>query len=204
LKGWADDHGMAVVLALLVTSLLGALGVTLLLLSDTERRLSSNYRDDQATMYAAGAGLDRALADLAAAPDWSAILAGGQRATFVDATRWPVLPSGRSLDLDAITTDLQATANSGASFGANTPVWRLFAWGSLSTLEPGAHRTSVAYLAVWVADDLMETDEAPAVDSNGILTVHAEAFGLGADRRAVEATVERVNGRLRTISWREL
>ena len=57
------DDGVAVILALLVTTLLGAVGVTLLLLSDTERRLSSNYRNDQATRYAAAAALERAIGD---------------------------------------------------------------------------------------------------------------------------------------------
>lgn len=204
MNGRKNEEGVAVILALLVTSLLGALGVTLLLLSDTERRLSSNYRNDQETRYAAGAGLERALADLGAAPDWNVILAGGQHSTFVESTRRPVLPSGQSIDLDSITSELQAASNGGASFGANTPAWRLFGWGPLTALDPAGHLTGGQYLAIWVADDLSEIDDSPSSDSNSVLAVHAEAFGLGAGRRAVEATVERVNGLLRTISWREL
>ena len=204
MTGGSDDRGLAVILALLVTSLLCALGVTLLLVSDTERRLSSNDRTDQETRYAAGAGLDLALADLETTPDWSAVLAGGQPSTFQDATRRPVLPSGRLIDLDALTTELQASSFGGAAFGANTPMWRLFSWGPLAALDPAVRFPNSQYLAVWVADDLSDEDGAPLADSNDVLTVHAEAFGLGAGRRAIEATIERVGGRLRTIAWREL
>jgi hypothetical protein len=195
---------VAVILALLVTALLGALGVTLLLVSDTERRLSSNYRDDQESRYAAAAGLERALAELDGAADWDSILAGRLRSTFEAGTHRPTLASGQPVDLDAITSDLDAGSNGGASFGANTPVWRLFSWGPLAALQAAGQVRSAQYLAVWVADDLSDSDGSPSADSNGILTVHAEAFGFGGGRRAVEATVERINGLLRMISWREL
>jgi len=203
MNSWTSDDGVAVILALLVTTLLGAVGVTLLLLSDTERRLSSSYRNDQATRYAAAAALERAIGDLASSPDWTPILAGAQASTFADGTRRPILPSGQSIDLDRITTQLQAASNGGASFGANTPVWRLFGWGPLAALEPATNLESAQYLAVWVADDLSETDGSPFSDSNGVLSVHAEAFGLGNGRRSVEATVARISGLLQIIAWRE-
>ena len=79
-----DDEGLAVILALLITALLAGLGVTLLLVSDAERRFSANSRSDQALRYAADAGLGRAIADLEAMADWSAILAGGR----VTPRRW--------------------------------------------------------------------------------------------------------------------
>ena len=113
-----DDEGLAVILALLITALLAGLGVTLLLVSDAERRFSANSRSDQALRYAADAGLARAIADLEAMADWSAILAGGQMSTFAGPTHRPVLPSGQVIDLDVLTNDLQAGSYGGAG------VWR--------------------------------------------------------------------------------
>ena len=143
-----DDEGLAVILALLITALLAGLGVTLLLVSDAERRFSANSRSDQALRYAADAGLGRAIADLEAMADWSAILAGGQMSTFAGPTHRPVLPSGQVIDLDVLTNDLQAGSYGGAGFGANTPVWRLFAWGPLMSLDASGTLPAGLYLAV--------------------------------------------------------
>jgi hypothetical protein len=42
---------------------------------------------------------------------------------------------------------------------------------------------------VWIADDPGETDGDPTRDSNGILLVRAEAFGVRGSWRVVEATL---------------
>jgi hypothetical protein len=49
---------------------------------------------------------------------------------------------------------------------------------------------SPAYLLVWVADD-GEGDGDPAVDSNGQILVHAEAYGASGACRGVEAAIRR-------------
>jgi hypothetical protein len=114
------------------------------------------------------------------------------------------LPSGDVLDLDAETMELQSESSAQGTFGANTPQWRLFAWGPLATMAPLALASS-QYVAVWVSDDPSEVDGNPSVDTNGVLTVHADARGPGGARRMVEATVARKTaGVMRMISWREV
>jgi hypothetical protein len=47
------------------------------------------------------------------------------------------------------------------------------------------------YVSIWVADDPSEDDDNPLFDSNGVLTMRAEAFGPGGVRKVVEVTVAR-------------
>ena len=132
------------------------------------------------------------------------ILGGSSLSGFADGTRRPTLPSGGVLDLDAETVDLQSESATQGTFGANTPRWRLFAWGPLSRMAPLALESPL-YVAVWIADDPAEVDGNPSVDTNGIVTVHADARGPGGARRIVEATIARVAaGVMKTVSWREV
>ncbi len=197
-----EDRGAALILALLVTMMLAGAGVSLVVVGDTERRVAANYREAQQVVYAADSAMERTIAELSALPDWSAVLAGGVTSWFADGTRRPRLPSGRTLDLDALTQTLQAGSNAGGTFGANTPVWRLFAWGPLSGLTTSV--LSSGYLATWVADDPADADNDPMADGNGRLSIHAEAFGFGQSRRAVEAIVERAGAAIRIVALRDV
>ncbi len=47
------------------------------------------------------------------------------------------------------------------------------------------------FVAVWVADDLSETDGDALIDGNETLTLHARAYGPSNSRKIVEATVAR-------------
>jgi hypothetical protein len=198
------EEGIALVLAVMVSGLLAALGMSLLLVSDTERRVSANAGYSTEALAAADAGVERVMLDLAGAARWDDILGGSSRSGFADGTRRPTLPSGDVLDLDAETMELQSESSAQGTFGANTPQWRLFAWGPLATMAPLALASS-QYVAVWVSDDPSEVDGNPSVDTNGVLTVHADARGPGGARRMVEATVARKTaGVMRMISWREV
>ena len=200
-----NDRGAALILVMLTAGLLAALGVCLLLVTDTERRIAANAAYSVATAAAADAALERALIDVRRSPAWSGILAGGEQSRFLDATRRPQLPAGGTLDLDAVTSDLQAETAAQGNLGANTPVWKLYASGRASALAPASTSTSAAYLVVWVADDPSDADGNASADSNGMLTLRAEARGPGGARRAVEATVDRTgSGAVNVISWREV
>jgi hypothetical protein len=197
---------MAVVTALFVGGLLAALGHGLVLLTNTEQAIAANQHAAVETLYAADAALATVLPELRRTADWTSVLTGAQTSGFVDGTRVPVLPSGATIDLDTLTSELQAGAASDP-WGANNPVWRLYAYGALERLSPGFRSRS--YIVVWVADDPAETDGNPAVDANRTLLVRAEAFGPNRSRRSIRATVgarEADRGeelRPRVWSWRE-
>jgi Tfp pilus assembly protein PilX len=224
------EGGIALIVALLATLVLSALGLSLMVLASTEALIAGNYRDGVEAFHAADAGLERVIPELALAPDWSAVLGapGGVRSavpsSFGDATLSAVLADGRTLDLvkmanllncpqvfpQAATPCTAAQMDHSAGvrpWGSNNPRWRLYANGPLSAL--GAGVDSPFYVAVWVADDPAETDGDPARDGmdasnpgSGILQVRSDAFGPGGSRRTVEATLGRAGAGLRIISWR--
>jgi hypothetical protein len=224
------DDGIALIVALLATLVLSALGLSLMVMASTETVIAGNYRDAVEAFHAADAGLERVIAELAMTPDWAAVLGapGGVRSaapsSFSDGTSSAVLADGRTLDLLKMTNLLNcphvfppsATPCTAAQmdhaagerpWGSNNPRWRLYANGRLSVVAAGID--SPLYVTVWVADDPAETDRDPARDGTeasnpgaGVLQVRSEAFGSGGARRAVEATLGRAGARLRIISWR--
>ena len=188
-----DDRGTAIVIALIATVLLSALGVGLVMLSDTESAIATNFRDGSETLYAADAAVERVVQDILLVPRWNDILAGSAQSAFVDATLTPTTPGGESLDLVAMTAETQAQSDATSPWGANNPQWRLYAYGPLTDLSgTGTIRSSV-YVVVWVADDPSEIDNDPSADDNGVLTVLAQAIGPTGSMRTVEVTVAKTD-----------
>jgi hypothetical protein len=70
---------------------------------------------------------------------------------------------------------------------------RLFAYGPISDMLPNSTIDSPMYVAVWIADDPAEADGDPAADTNGTLTLHAEALGPMGTRKVIEVTVARTS-----------
>jgi hypothetical protein len=109
------------------------------------------------------------------------------------------IPSGCSeADRTEVTAD--------RPWGANNPVWRLYAYGPLSGL--GADVRSPFYVVVLVGDDPAETDGDPLHDGtspsnpgSGLLSVRALAFGAAGVQQAVDATISVTSG-ARLRSWR--
>lgn len=191
---WRDEGGTALVIALMATLLLTALGTALILLTNTETAISANYRDAQEALYAADAGIERVVQDLLLVPRWNDVLAGSLQSGFIDTTLTPTLADGSTVDLNAETANLQADTDSADLWGSNDPVWRLYAWGPIRDLLSTGTINSPMYVAVWVGDDPSETDGNPSNDGNGVLTLHAIAFGPGNTRKVVEVTVARTSG----------
>jgi hypothetical protein len=67
-----DERGMALILVLMASTLLAALGGILVLESQTESTIASHYGDGIAALYAAEAGAGVAMARLAAQDEWRA------------------------------------------------------------------------------------------------------------------------------------
>ena len=224
------DRGVALIVALLATLVLSALGVSLLMTTTTETLIAANYRDGVEALHAADAMLERVIPEIATVPGWNTLLASpdgtvsGATSSFGDAALSVSLVDGRTLDLVKATNLLncpqvfppvstRCTAaqmdHSGGErpWGSNNPRWRLYARGRLSTLVPGLD--SPFYVAAWVADDPAETDGDPVRDGDGasnpgagILQLRAAAFGAGGAQRCVEATIARAGAGARIVSWR--
>jgi hypothetical protein len=200
--GTGNERGSALVIALLATMLLTALGLTLVMMSNTETQISANYRNSQEALYAADAAVERVMQDLLLIPRWNDILAAGSPAQvsaaasgFIDSTTSPSIPaSGQMINLITATQSMQTATDNLNLWGANNPKWRLFAYGPLSSVLPGNVIDSQMYLAVWVADDPADNDGDPLIDSNGTLTLHAEAYGPSGTRKVLEVTVARTSG----------
>src|SRR3989338_5360926 len=206
---------MAIIIALMSMLLMSELGAALVLTTSSEALIAANFRNAQEGVYAADAGLERAMDDLGAVADWSAILDGSTGSAFVDGT-----PSGVRTLADGSLLDLGQTVNmmncrkvtscsasnlvantAQRPWGANNPVWRLFAYGPLSSLLPDHAIDSADYVIVMVADDPSENDNDPLKDGHsatnpgtGVLALRAEAFGPRGTRQVVELTAARPRG----------
>jgi hypothetical protein len=216
----AGERGIALLVSLLAMLLLSALGAALLLTADTETAVAANYRDGFEALYAADAGIERAVQDLQSLPDWGGLLGPGDgvsaplRSGFTAGSLTPSLGDGRVLDLSRITAALNcpqvspAPASCGDGqmneasgerpWGVNNPRWHIYAHGRVRDLLPAASIDSPLYLVVWVADDAAEVDGDPARDGasaenpgRGVILLRAEAFGPSGTRRAIEATLAR-------------
>jgi hypothetical protein len=227
-----SERGVALIMVVLLTTFLSALGLGLLLAVFMDRLAVGNMAGSVAMLYAADAGIELAAHDLALAPDWNAVLAAAQRSSFTDGAPGGVraLPGEGTLDLTAETnvlncgkptncTPAQMDANSRARpWGENNPRWQLYAYGRMGNLTQ-LIRPAPCYLAVWIADDERELDGDPGADAlaatepgHGIVRVRAEVFGRAGLRRAVEAELARscvpggedcIKG-IRVQSWQEL
>jgi hypothetical protein len=181
---------MSILAAILATVLLMGLGLSVLLLGTSEAVLAAHDRTARALREASIAVVHLTLADLRRQPSWSAVLGAGAPSPSsaapgraVDLSLSPAAPwGGPALDLRQITVDVAAAADTA---GGDAQLWRLYEYGSLPNLVPGAAAPPF-YVAAWVADDRADGDGDPLTDSNGILAIRAAAFGAG-DTRAVTA-----------------
>ncbi len=191
----ASERGVALVIALLAMVLMTALGMALMLVSETETLIGANYRDSVEASYVADAGIERVMQDVLSIPDWNAILTSpdnvraGVTSGFIDATLTPTLPDGRTINLQSATnmincnktsacSDAEMDANDGErQWTKNNPRFRLFAWGPVNDLNPTPTLNSPFYVAVWIADDGAENDDNPSLDG-GPVSAAWQADGL--------------------------
>ena len=206
-----NESGVALILVLLVTSFLSAVGLGLALVVFMDHLASGNQRGSVAMLYAADAGIELTARDLSRSPDWNAALAGLETGSLTDGPPQGVkaIPGGGAVNLTAetntlncarVTTCTQAQMDATTRdrpWGANNPRWHLYAYGPLQNL-PGIARPASCYIAVWVADDSREADDDPLADAvagepgDGVVRVRAHAFGPTGSRRAIEAELARI------------
>lgn len=229
----SGERGIALIMVVLVTTFLSALGIGLMLAVFMDRLAHGNLSGSVAMLFAADAGIELAARDLAIAEDWDAVLSGAEIGSFTDgaASGIRAIPGGGALDLAVVTNQLncgkattctsaQMIANSRERpWGANNPRWQLYAFGPMEQF-PQLMRPAPCFLIVWIADDAREADGNPLVDAasalqpgHGIVRVRAEAYGAAGSRRSIEAELARVcpggSGEpclpgIRVQSWQEL
>ena len=202
LQGKYLETGAALILALLVVVCLSGIGLGMAAASSSERQISANARGAATTALAATAVVEGVLGEVTSVPDWSPLISGTRVSMFNAGSHQVNTASRTSLNLDTITAEIQSDAASTYPIGPNTPVWRLFGWGSLSALAGLPATDSGAYVAVWVADDASDNDGNPSADANGVIMLHGEAFGYGASRAAADVVVKRTAAGPRVLSWR--
>jgi hypothetical protein len=194
-----------------VLLVLSAMGLSLVLLSMSETMATANTKRADAALYAAQAGIERVLPDLAQLADWDDALEGRMRSGFSDGapSGERMLPGGARLVLDEVlnlancgtrapcSAAAMDAVTAGRPWGANNPRWRLFAYGPLAAIARPTEWPPTEYLVVLVADDPAESDGDPSHDGRGasagagLILLRAEAFGGESSRRVIEVTAAR-------------
>lgn len=210
----ASERGAALIVALMAMLLLTALGLALVLTTSTETMIAGNYKNSQEALYAADAGLERAMQDLLTVPDWNTLLNGTTTSAFIDgpASGARTLPDGTTLDLTEATnmarcgkvttcSDIDMNAYTPERpWSANNPRWQLYAYGPIGDLLPTGTINSPMYVIVWVGDDPSDNDGNPLLDGSvqtnpgsGVLSLRVQAFGPGGSSKIIESTIARTS-----------
>jgi hypothetical protein len=187
----AGDRGLALLLALVLLCLVSALGSALVGLTTTERAMAGNQAWSLRARYAADALAERVVLDLAAAPDWTAVLSGAPVSALLDLAAATGTPGLDPVDVPALTAALQQATDGESIVGADTPVWRLAAAGTLADLTGLSRAGPPVFLVAWVADDPADGDALPGVDANGTVQIRVEACGSDGLRQFVQITLRR-------------
>ena len=209
------ERGVALLAALVVMAIVGAMGLGLALTTSLEPLAAANYQAHRAARLAAEAGVAVAIHELAGMADWNLVLAGQAGSAVLEQGDFEVdLPDGTRAGLEELTaratcgrpgacSEGQRVAFSAARpWGPNNPRWRIFGHGRLDRLVPQGAGLPPIVVVVWVADDPADADGDPSSDSGVgpagewrpggcVVAVRAEAFGPRFARRALLATVAR-------------
>jgi hypothetical protein len=218
----SNERGIALLVAMMALVFMSALGLALVASTTAETLVAANFRAAVETAYAADAMVGRAMVDLRMAADWTPLLTGVVRSTFVDGepTGVRTLDDGSIVDLDRVVNlaDCNKTTACRASemdavtslrpWGLNNPRWQLYAYGPLKQLSADLPLRSSSYVVAMVGDDPSETDGNPLRDAAeaddpgaGVVALRVEAFGPHGAHKIVELTLLRSAG-LHVLSWR--
>jgi len=214
---FTSEHGTVLIATLMVVVLLGTLGAALALAVSTESVTAANYEASQQTLYAADAGIERIVGELRGLASWRTIPAPASvsgSADVNDGSSFARAPDGANLDFAQLTARRQTESNARYPNAPDLPAWRLFAHASMNRITADIANGS-PYVIVWVADDPDDLDGDPATDTNDVVMVHAEAFGIRGGHRAIEATIQRedamaaglpgvMRSDVRLIAWQEV
>jgi hypothetical protein len=199
----------------MVLTLIATVGAALSLIVFTESIVAGTYHASQQGLYAADAGIELAIAEARALSAWTSLPSSPSSSSdFNDGQITPSGPDGTALDLVQSTMKRQAESDAVYPNVADRPVWRLYAHATLNRIA-GRAASGTPYVVVWIADDADDLDGDPAVDTNDVVMLHAEAFTVRGGRRAIEVTIHReqamaagfpgvTRSDVRVIAWHEV
>jgi len=211
---------MGIVIVLLVTLLLSAIGAALALTSATEATIAGHFHRAHEVRHAAAGAFEAAALELRDLPDWSSVLDGSVRSAYAEGPPTGVRTvAGQALNLDQLRSLLDcqrlspctgaaiAAVTAGRPWGADNPRWRLFRYGRWAAVSQAP---SATYIVVLVADDAAEQDGDPSRDGlagtpgAGRIRARIEAFGPAGAHAVAEALLERNADhppQLRVLAW---
>jgi hypothetical protein len=198
----AGERGTVLVAVLAAVMGLSAVAMGVAILVTVDARVDAVAATRLQAQLAAESALEIACAELAAEGDWNLVLVGARRSAALAARDRPVVPGWGELDVGALTVALQRQTTARSVWRDNSAIWRRYLEGV------PAERLSIdpprlaPYVVVWVADDEAEVDDRPEQDSNGLLTVRADAYGSGGAHAAVVAAIRRRASGVQLVSWR--
>lgn len=199
-----SESGSSLLAVLMLAPVIAILGGAIAWLSAGEAVFSARHRESVEARFAVGAALERAVADLRDLPDWSPVLGELVESGFIEHEE-PRLADGTQIDLTSLDARLQQRSDAASRWGADSPTWVRFAWGRLDALvTPESGPPLPLYLVVWVADDGLDGDGDPLVDSNGVIQLRAEVLGPLGRRRSASVMLARIAPGLagvRRVSW---
>lgn len=212
---------MGIVIVLLVTVLMSAIGTALALATAAEMAIAGQFQRAHEARHAAAGALDVALGEFRGLPDWNGVLGGSVRSFHAEGPPTGVRTvAGQSVDLGQLRSLLEcqqlapctdaavAAVTADRPWGADNPRWRPFRYGPWPSVAQAA---SAFYIVVLVADDPTEQDGDPGRDGPagtpgaGRVRARAEAFGPGGAHAAVDALLERNSlnpAEVRVLAWR--
>ena len=209
-KAKRPESGAALLLALTTAALLSAIAASLIVTTSVDMMIAGNLRASVETLYVVEAGVERAIAELARLPEWSAVLSPAPSnavASFDDRSARPSAPDGRILSVPLLTAARQKISDAvygPARFAGDRPVWQLYAHAPFHDILPRGIIAPPGYVLVWVADDGGDGDGNPATDANGQVLLYGDGYGLGGGRRSLEVAIGRVApAAVRVLSWKE-
>ena len=195
-----NRHGSALLVTMLTAVLLSGLAGALVVVLSTEEAVEANHRRGVVALYAADGLLSGVVGELAALPDWRAVLSGSRRSRFSSGPIPAPLADGSVIDLREETLDLQRALEQAGGTGM-VPSWRLYAWGWFADLVQDTDRGRFVYVAAWVRDNRVDAADDPEQDRTERVVVRATAFGPFRTRRAVEAAVSRESSAVHVVAW---
>jgi hypothetical protein len=210
-----NERGTVLLCALMVITLIATAGAALGLIVSTELAVAGTYHASQQGLYAADAGIERAIAEVRVLSTWSSLPSfTSSSSDFNDGQITAGGPDGSALNLTQLTIQRQTESDAVHPNVPDRPVWRLYAHAPLSRIA-GLATSGTPYVVVWIADDPDDLDGNPIVDTNDVVMLHAEAFAVRSGKRAVSATIRReqamaaefpgvMRNDVRVIAWHEM